>query len=476
MSKKPRKADSSPRRPERIFCQAFVRSKRARSLVDAKLTPTAKTVAKYQPTKAEINAAVKALKKAGFEVLAANKFTISITAPPETIERVFGVELEFVLLRGDGPSNPATYVVLVKGSNRPDFVSATQPPLSQTVEGISLNRPVRYASSPFPPSVRYWHLDVPDGIATALNAWRAHHKGITGRGVRVTLADTGWCEHPYFSARGYHPHVVLAPGITDPDLDPDGHGTAMVANCLAAAPDAECVMVKMGKTDNVGAFWKAIDTHPDIISCSWGAGPVVAFPLTAEQNALAAAIAYAVAHGTIVLFAAANGSFEFPGQHPDVISIGGANLTEHGQWTASDYASGYTSPIYPGRVVPDVCGVMGMLPIGVYIMMPVSPNGSDDAYLAGAGAYPAGDETQPDDGWAAFSGTSATTAQVAGVCALVKQRWAGYGQAKMRKRLQKTAIDVTTGHASAGTGGNPALVGPDLATGYGVVDAYAAVK
>ena len=41
-------------------------------------------------------------------------------------------------------------------------------------------------------------------------------------------------------------------------------------------------------------------------------------PLSAADNALAAAIALAVARGIIVVFSAGNGHFGFPGQHPDV--------------------------------------------------------------------------------------------------------------------------------------------------------------
>ena len=115
-----------------------------------------------------------------------------------------------------------------------------------------------------------------------------------------------------------------------------------------------------------------------------------------------------------------------------------------------------------------------MLPHGIYIMMPVQPGGYDDL-IASILPFPNGDDTLPNDGWAAFSGTSAATPQVAGVCALIKQRRPSLRQFAIRRRLELTAMDITTGHSNPATGGCPALPGPDLATGYGLVDAYAAV-
>ena len=188
---------------------------------------------------------------------------------------------------------------------------------------------------------------------------------------------------------------------------------------------------------------------------------------------MAAAVAAAVGTGIVVVFAAGNGHWGFPGQHPDVISVGGVDIRQDGTLRASDYASGFKSNVYPGRRVPDVSGLVGMRPRRASIMLPV-PEGCDlDTSLAG-GNHPNGDETATNDGWAAFSGTSAATPQVAGVCALIRQACARLTPNEVRDILMTTARDVTTG-TNHPNFGNAAVAGPDTATGNGLVDAHRAV-
>jgi subtilisin family serine protease len=191
--------------------------------------------------------------------------------------------------------------------------------------------------------------------------------------------------------------------------------------------------------------------------------------LSAALQARGAAVAAAWAAGVVVVFAAGNGQWGFPGQHPDVISVGGVDLARDGSLRASDYASGFISNVYPGRRVPDVSGLVGMQPRAQSIMLPVPEGSTLDSALAG-GNHPNGDETAADDGWAAFSGTSAAAPQVAGVCALIGQACPQLGPDQVRDVLMRTARDVTTGmnHPNFGIA---AVVGPDAATGNGLVDA-----
>lgn len=149
-----------------------------------------------------------------------------------------------------------------------------------------------------------------------------------------------------------------------------------------------------------------------------------------------------------------------------------------GSLQATPYASGFSSPIYAGRTVPDVCGLVGLPPGAKYIMLPVEPGDELDSSLSG-GSHPNGDETAQNDGWASFSGTSAAAPQLAGVCALIKQACPIASPELVRRILKSTARDVTAGNSSPRTGpgtgqGNPATSGPDLATGYGLADAHRA--
>jgi subtilisin family serine protease len=284
------------------------------------------------------------------------------------------------------------------------------------------------------------------------------------------MIDSGHYAHPFFPARGYRVSAVaLAPGATNAADDEVGHGTGESCNIFAVAPDVQLLPVKMVSVNSTAAFNTAVLLGPDIITCSWGSdlrGP----PLSAADQALAAAIATAVASGIVVVFSAGNGHFGFPGQHPDVISAGGTYMKPDGSMTASNYASGFISKVYPNRRVPDLCGLVGMKPKAIYIMFPQQPSDELDVDYAGS-IFPNGDETANNDGWAAFSGTSAAAPQLAGASALVKQAFPRLNPAQVRSILMNTARDVTTGHCNTHSGGFPATVGPDTATGNGLVDA-----
>ena len=84
-----------------------------------------------------------------------------------------------------------------------------------------------------------------------------------------------------------------------------------------------------------------------------------------------------------------------------------------------------------------------------------------------------GDGTQPDDGWAMFSGTSAAAPQLAGVAALMIGAKSNLTRSQIKEAMVNTATDVISGTCHQRMG-NPAMVGPDLATGAGLVNAKAA--
>src|SRR5690606_39123526 len=92
------------------------------------------------------------------------------------------------------------------------------------------------------------------------------------------------------------------------------------------------------------AFTAAVALRPDVVTNSWGSDQP-GLPLSAANQALAAAVAAAVADGVVVVFSAGNGSWGFPGQHPDVISAGGVYQGPGGELRASDYSSGFVSRV-----------------------------------------------------------------------------------------------------------------------------------
>ena len=469
--------------PDRLFAIASPRSSGGVSLFDA-ANIDASNVGAFQSDGDLIQRAVLRLRDAGFEVLQASSIMINIAGARATFERAFNTTLAAVQLdtvKAFGVVEKATFFDDPSTSLR-GFISIAGTAFEDVLEGVGLEEP-RYfmAPSPFAPTKSYWHLTMPGDVSLGCNADRAHRSGITGAGIHVAMVDSGWYAHPYFTERGYRSTAVtLGPGTADPTHDELGHGTGESANLFAVAPDITLHPVKaaLSGTQNTvlvnatAAFNAAVAMNPHIITNSWGFDFQFG-PLSAASQALAAAVAAAVASGIVVVFSAGNGHYGYPGQHPDVISAGGVFMAPDGSLSASNYASGFMSNIYPGRRVPDVSGLVGMLPKAAYIMLPVEPNDTLDSTLAG-GTWPNADETLANDGWGAFSGTSAAAPQVAGVAALIKQTCPHLSPAEIKDILMTTARDVTVGTNNPRFG-NAATVGPDTATGNGLVDANKAV-
>jgi serine protease AprX len=488
--------ETSPAKfPPLIYGEASVISQGGVSLFQTSETITSENVHNFSSTEPNINKAVQALKSHGFNVLNIGDITISIAASKETYERVFKTQLnsqELPVNKGFGQVTTATFF---DAANTDTFglIDTSTSALANLIEGVALNEPIYFFDPvmplPSPPKTNYWHLEVPEGIAKGLNAELAHQQGLTGRGIKVIMVDSGWYRHPFFVQRGYQGKVLLIPDSQEPEKDENGHGTGESANLFAIAPDIDFTMVKTLlpssyqslKTNPIAGLKIAISAQPDIISCSWGLDKPDIYSISASDRVLAATVSDAVRKGIIVIFSAGNGDWGFPAQHPDVISAGGVYLGEDGTLEASDYASGFPSNIYPGVTVPDVCGLVGKGPNANYIMLPVPPQsmidisrGNTQIGLEGK-KYPWGDETKSSDGWAAFSGTSAAAPQIAGICALIKQVNPNLSPRQVRDILRKTARDVIKGQCNPRTGGHQASQGVDLATGYGLVDAFAAI-
>ncbi len=468
--------------PDRLYGIASPRSVGGVSLFTPGVMADSTTVANFASDPGTVERAAYMLQDAGFEVLQVNNVMINIAGSRETYERAFNtrlVALEQPTIKEDGREEEATFFDSPDTPTR-GLISTDGTRFQDVLEGVALEEP-RYlmAAAALPPPARYWHLDVPADVSLGCNADVAHRDGITGRGIRVAMVDTGWFRHPFFTARGYRAQpVVLGPGTANPLADEVGHGTGESANIFAVAPDAELLPVKTTLSGSLGtvlvnataAFNAAVALNPHIITNSWGLNLKFG-PLSAAQQALGAAVAAAVAGGIVVVFSAGNGQWGFPGQHPDVISAGGVYMERDGSLRASDYASGFDSNIFAGRRVPDLSGLVGLQPGAKYIMLPVEPGDSIDTTGAG-GTHPNGDETTNNDGWAAFSGTSAAAPQIAGAAALVLQACPRLTPAEVRDVLMRTARDVTTGTNILG---NVSVVGPDNSTGNGLVDAGRAV-
>ncbi|QQE65123.1 subtilisin-like serine protease [Leptolyngbya sp. BL0902] len=479
---------SLPTLPDRVFAEAVVRSASGASLLDSPEAVTSETVDQFLASADTVQAAAQELRSAGFDVIDIGSISITVAAPPVIYERALSTQLQAVdrpVIKELGQATTSTFI---NAADTKPFgeVDVSCTPFSQLLDGVALSEPLYYfgcdTPSPTPPLTAEDYLTVPDGVAEGLNAQPAHRQGITGKGIKVVMVDSGWYAHPYFAKHNYNVKVVLAPGSTNSDTDGLGHGTGESANLLAIAPDIELTMVKADvaisgaskHVNAVSALRKAIELRPDIISCSWGSDQRRRI-ISPYNRVMGAVIADAVRRGITVVFSAGNGQYGFPGQHPDVISAGGVyryiSGPLKGTLEASNYASSFVSPMYPKRNVPDVCGLVGKLPYGSYLMLPIPPGCEIDRRLSALN-----DGTKVSDGWAAFSGTSAAAPQVAGVCALLKQLNRDLSPAQIKAILRDTAIDVAEGYSNPSSSGAAARAGPDLATGYGLVDTEKAIN
>ena len=453
---------------------------------------TAEVARSFRPDPKQQASVVQALEDHGFSVTAKGDVSLSVRGKRADFEKTFGTKLSTRrVARGDERRAQAVRFLAPpdKAPWNPD------PAMMELIDDAYIQWPHLYMShtsdrfdpdlpSPLPPRVDYHHLRVPGDVVMVTNAARVHRQGTTGRGVTVAMVDSGFGfpRQPYFDEMGYRTSVVLAPGATDVEDDGSGHGTGESANLLAIAPDVHFVGVKLDNEQNPGAgasllegLQEARAHNPDVISVSIGYDLVLPGPqrrhrttLPNSLKALEAEIQSLVASGVVVVFSAGNGHVAFPGMLPEVISAGGVFVDERGRMEASDYASAFTSRIYSGRHVPDLCGLVGMQPGANYIMLPV-PSRCD---LDGLD-----DDTSNRDGWGAFSGTSAAAPQLAGVSALLLQKNPGLTPAEIQAVLRRTCRDVAHGSSNAASNEGSALQavsGMDSATGAGLVDAFAA--
>lgn len=460
------------REGEVVSFEAVIPSESGMSMFEPGLILTSENINKLSPSVGTPEVAAKELQRLGFRILHVGAFSVSGEALKETWNEVFETKVMKKTL-------PFSYTHPELGersylSHEAGIPFEIPNELKDLVERAYPQKPPTFFESPLPPTLKYHYLDVPSDVSMILRADKTNKTGVTGEGVLVAMPDTGFYHHPFYKWRGYRYNGTISPDAVGVESDEYGHGTAEAANIFSCAPNVEMVGVKMGLNATLG-FKTAVDLSPAIITCSWG-WSIPGDTLPNWLRPLEAEVIRAVKQlGITVVFSAGNGHYGFPAQMPEVIAVGGVYAKrglsgDDFVLMASDYASSFMSNIYPGRAVPDFCGLVGMKPGGIYINLPLQPKCYIDQALAG-GSYPNNDETAPDDGWAVISGTSAAAPQVAGVCALLKQVQPSLSPLLIKKILAASARDVKDGVSAMG---DEAGNGFDSATGAGLVDAYKA--
>jgi subtilisin family serine protease len=306
---------------------------------------------------------------------------------------------------------------------------------------------MKHTISEDPPSLSEHHVRLPEEAAQLLGAFELQAQGITGKGIKVAVIDSGFFPHPFYTARNYHVRHIPTYKQKHPQVDEYGHGTAQLASLFSIAPEAEVLAIKCMDRNPSYAFEKALELRPHVINCAWGfdidyPDPLLAMtPLSSVFVRLSKLVLKAVDRGIVVVAAAGNGQHAFPGSMPEVLSAGGVFYGPDGKFEPSDVSSKFESTIFPGRMVPDVCGLVGNRPHGRLLLVPVPPR----AKLARRPSFStiaAGEANQVSSGWAMFSGTSAATSMVSGAAALLLQELPGLSPRQIKEALVKGAKPV----------------------------------
>ena len=443
----------------------------------------------YHAKKADREHVRRHLEDLGFKITAESQLGFAVTAKAGAFEELTGgtVEARERLMQAEGGSSRYVTHLDIVGDHQPKTlgVGAVKSKAAK-IDGVLLERPrivMGVFPSPVPLNSPRYHLSLPADVAMGLGATQAQQQGFRGDGVQIVMPDSGWYRHPYFTANSYNVKtpITMVDG-TDPSKDPVGHGTGESANIFAVAPGAVLQPIRVSNDSGslvgaVGGFLKAKELKPQIITNSWGGdgdfppdGPPDQY-----QQAMALEIQDAIEAGILVVFSAGNGQFSIEPQVPGVLAAGGVFMSATLDLQASNYASGYKSPWYDGVTVPTVCGLVGLLPRAQYLMLPI-PAGCelDSDESQPSDDDPEGDGTGPSDGWALFSGTSAAAPQLAGAAAILLGAKPNLKPAQVIEALSKTAIDITTGRCNPRFN-NPATVGFDTATGWGLINVAAAL-
>jgi len=265
----------------------------------------------------------------------------------------------------------------------------------------------------------------------ANQAW----SGATGRGVTVALMDTGIARHPDLEGSVIARMDFVNDGATL--LDPSGHGT-FVAGLIAAhgetfkgvAPDAKLVSLRVLDQNGRGTMRSVLaafdwllqnrtSMHIKVLNLSFGAPQRSSY----HRELLAGVVESAWFAGITVVAAAGNdgpatGTVSMPGADPFVVTVG--SFADQGTLATNDDRESLFSsrgPTRDGFAKPDV------LAPGEHVVSLRVPGTALDRDVA---------KDLPAGPYARLSGTSASTAMVAGAAADILEAHRSYSATQVK--------------------------------------------
>ena len=285
------------------------------------------------------------------------------------------------------------------------------------------------------------HYERPNGrpspgipVVDADQAWR----NATGRGVTVALMDTGIAPHPDLDGSVIGRLDFVNDGTTL--QDPSGHGT-FIAGLIAAhgrtfkgvAPDAKLISLRVLDQKGNGTMHAVLAAcdwllqnratmHIKVLNLSFGAPQKSSY----HRSLLAAVVESLWFAGVTVVAAAGNdgpaaGTVAMPGADPFVITVG--SFADQGTVATNDDRESLFSgrgPTRDGFAKPDVLAPGEHV---VSLRVPGMALDREEGKGAPAGAY------------ARLTGTSASTAMVAGAAAVILEAHRTYSATQVKGAL-----------------------------------------
>lgn len=295
--------------------------------------------------------------------------------------------------------------------------------------------------------------------------------GHTGKDVVVAILDDGaFDQHPDLREKVVAAHDATGASADSPVDAPvglvapasqEGHATHVVGTVVGGgdqsgglykgvAPDARYVNVRVFSGPNEttssivlrGLDW-VLDRHEDlgirVVTLSMGGRP------SDGRDALSRAVNLAVDEGLVIVAAAGNGgpdegTVASPGAAAKAITVGAVDKRKR----LADFSA--RGPTADGRMKPDVVAP------GVAITSTVPPSGGAGGLVASKSLF-----------YGSLSGTSMAAPHVAGVVAMMLESNPDLAPIDVKRILMATAQDL-------------GAAGPDNETGYGFVNAIAAMQ